>query len=88
MKRRVVGSVVTAAAALLAACSTIHLGIGVPIGGVGGVQVGVGSDGRVSGGVVVGRGGVSVGVGGSGELPRSVPASPAASAASAASSRR
>lgn len=64
----------------LAACSSIGLGISVPIGGIGSIGVGVGSDGRVSGGVSVGRGGVSVGVGGTADLPRPTPADPAASA--------
>ena len=69
-------------AALLAGCSSIHIGIGLPIPGIGSVGVGVGSDGRVSGGVSVGTGAVSVGVGGSAQLPRSADAP--ASAASAA----
>ena len=68
---------------LLAGCSGIHIGIGLPIGHIGGVGVSLGSDGRVSGSVGVGSGGVSVGVGGSTQMPRS--AAPAASAASAAS---
>ncbi len=66
----------------LSACSSIGLGISVPIGGIGSIGVGVGSDGRVNGGVSVGRGGVSVGVGGTAELPRPTPA-PAEPAASA-----
>ena len=66
----------------LSACSSIGLGISLPIGGIGSIGVGVGGDGRVSGGVAVGRGGASVGVGGTANLPRSIPASaqPAASA--------
>ncbi len=69
-----------ALAASLAACSSVGLGISVPIGGIGSIGVGVGSDGRVNGGVSVGRGGVSVGVGGTAELPRPSPPEPAASA--------
>ncbi len=69
--------------ALLGGCAGIHIGVGLPIGRIGGVGVSVGSDGRVSGSVGVGSGGVSVGVGGSAQLPRS--ATPAASAASATS---
>lgn len=72
-----------AVAALLAGCTGVHIGVGLPIGHIGGVGVSVGSDGRVSGSVGLGSGGVSVGVGGSTQLPRS--AAPAASAASAAS---
>lgn len=56
---------------VLAGCSGISIGIGLPIGGFGGVGVSVGSDGRVGGSVGVGRGGVSVGVGGSAQLPKS-----------------
>lgn len=59
-------------------CTGISIGIGLPIGGIGGVGVSVGSDGRVSGSVGVGTGGVSVGVGGSAQLPKS--SEPAASA--------
>jgi hypothetical protein len=70
-----------AGAAGLVGCAGVQIGIGLPIGHIGGVGVSVGSDGRVSGSVGVGSGGVSVGVGGSAQLPRS--ASPAASAASA-----
>jgi hypothetical protein len=70
-------------AALLAGCSSIHIGIGLPIPGIGSVGVGVGSDGRVSGGVTVGTGAVSVGVGGSTQLPRSAEA-PASAASGAA----
>lgn len=67
----------------LSACSSIGLGISLPIGGFGSIGVGVGSDGRVSGGVAVGRGGASVGVGGTADLPRPAPSrsEPAASAA-------
>ncbi len=63
---------------VLAGCSGISIGIGLPIGGFGGVGVSVGSDGRVSGNVGAGRGGVSAGVGGSAQLPKS--SEPAASA--------
>lgn len=67
----------------LTGCTSIGLGISIPIGGIGSIGVGVGSDGRVNGGVAVGRGGVSVGVGGTADLPRPAPeqAEPAASAA-------
>jgi hypothetical protein len=89
MKPRAVGLVV--AALSLVGCTSIGVGLSIPIGGLGGVSIGVGSDGRVSGGVSVGGGGVSVGVGGSTQLPppqdpavRSRAAAPAASAASAA----
>ncbi len=66
----------------LSACSSIGLGISVPIGGIGSIGVGVGGDGRVSGGVAVGRGGASVGIGGTLDPSRSTPA-PAEPAASA-----
>lgn len=66
--------------AAIAGCSSVGIGIGIPIG-VGGVSVGIGSDGTVSGGIGVGSGGVSVGVGGSTRLP---PPQAPASAASAA----
>ena len=67
----------------LTACASIGLGISIPMGGIGSIGVGVGSDGRMSGGVMVGRGGVSVGVGGTADLPRPSPkpTEPAASAA-------
>ena len=68
--------------ALLSGCAGIHIGVGLPIGHIGGVGISIGSDGRVSAGVGVGSGGVTVGVGGSAQLPRS--ASTAASAASSA----
>lgn len=71
--------------ASLAACTSIGLGISVPIGGIGSIGVGVGSDGRVSGGVSVGRGGVSVGVGGTAEVPRPAPSPAPAPAEPAAS---
>ena len=80
MKARLTGSALLAA--LLAGCSSVHIGIGLPIPGLGSIGVGVGSDGRVSGGVSVGTGAVSVGVGGSTQLPRA--ADSPASAASAA----
>lgn len=72
-----------AVVALLAGCTGIQIGLGLPIGHIGGVGVTLGSDGRVGGSVGVGSGGVSAGVGGSAQLPRSAAA--AASAASAAS---
>ena len=68
--------------AAFAGCTSIGLGLSIPIGGLGSIGVGVGSDGRVSGGVAVGRGGVSVGVGGTADLPRPAP-EPAETAASA-----
>jgi hypothetical protein len=67
----------------LSACTSIGLGISIPIGGIGSIGVGVGSDGRVNGGVSVGRGGVSVGVGGTANLPQPAPPTPADPAASA-----
>ena len=73
------------AVTLLAACSGISIGIGLPIGGLGSLGVSVGSDGVVGGGVAVGRGGVSVGVGGSTRLPqRTDEVAPSSAAASAA----
>ena len=69
---------VTAALSALAGCANFSIGIGLPIGGIGGVGVSVRSDGRVGGTVGVGTGPVSVGVGGSTQLPP-----PAESAASA-----
>lgn len=81
------------AAALLAACSSVRVGVGLPIGRIGGASVSVGSDGSVGGTVGVGSGGVSVGVGASGRLPEKTAksdkpaaqaAEPAAAAASAA----
>lgn len=59
-------------------CANFGVGVGLPIGGIGGVGVSVGSDGRVGGAVGVGNGPVSVGVGGSTQSPP--PAEPAASA--------
>ncbi len=68
----------------LSACSSVGVGISLPIPGVGSIGVGGSSDGRVSGGVSVGTGPVRVGVGGSGRLPER-PASAPEAAASAAS---
>lgn len=78
--RATLGRIAAALAVLLvlAGCSGISIGIGLPIGGFGGVGVSVGSDGRVGGSVGVGRGAVSVGVGGTAQLPK--PSEPAASA--------
>ena len=76
-------ALVAALSASLAGCSGIHIGIGLPIGGFGGVGVSVGSDGRIGGSVSAGRGGVAVGVGGTAQLPPKS-ANTAASAASAA----
>lgn len=77
--------------ALLAACSSVRVGVGLPIGRIGGASVSVGSDGSVGGTVGVGSGGVAVGVGASGRLPekkaepaQAQTAEAAASAASAA----
>lgn len=62
----------------LVGCTGVSIGVGLPIGGIGGVGVSVDSSGRVSGSVGVGHGGVSVGVGGSAQIPP--PSEPAASA--------
>lgn len=64
-----VGALAIGTAALLAACSSVRVGVGLPIGRIGGASVSVGSDGSVGGTVGVGSGGVSVGVGASGRLP-------------------
>jgi len=90
MKRTLAGFIASSAAAglvLASGCTSMGVSIGLPIPG-GGVSVGVGSDGRVSGGVAVGTGGVRVGVGGTAQIPRgedkrgdnAAPADPAASA--------
>lgn len=68
------------AAGLLAACSSVGIGISLPIPGVGSIGVGGTSDGRVSGGVSVGSGPLRVGVGASGRLPAADAAASAASA--------
>jgi hypothetical protein len=68
-------------ACALGGCASYQLGIGLPIGNVGGFGVSIGSDGSVGGTVGVGTGGVAVGVGGNGRLPRQ--ADRPASAASA-----
>jgi hypothetical protein len=73
-----------AALTVLAGCTSVGLSVGIPIPG-GGVSVGVGSDGRVSGGVSVGTGGVSVGIGGTARLPRRDEATSAPDAAASAS---
>ncbi len=62
--------------AALSGCSGMHIGIGLPIGGFGGIGVSVGSDGRVGGNVTVGNGGVVVGAGGTAQLPPKSPRSP------------
>ena len=54
---------------VLAGCSSVGLGISLPIPGIGSIGVGVNSDGRLSAGVSVGTGGISVGVGGTAQLP-------------------
>lgn len=63
--------------AALSGCSSLGIGVSIPIGGPFGVGVGVGSDGRVGGSVGVGVGGVGVGVGGSTQLPKRDPAASA-----------
>lgn len=62
------------AALALAGCATAGVSFSIPVGGFGGVSVGVDSAGRVGGSVGVGSGGVGVSVGGSGQLPRSADA--------------
>ena len=62
---------VALAVVALAGCATAGVSFTIPVGGFGGVSVGVDSAGRVGGAVGVGRGGVGVSVGGSGQLPRS-----------------
>lgn len=53
----------------LAGCTSVGVGIALPIPGVGSVGVSVDSSGRVGGGVSVGTGGVHVGIGGTAQLP-------------------
>lgn len=89
MKPRAAGMALAACG--LVGCTSIGVGLSIPIGGIGGVSIGVGSDGRVSGGASVGTGGVSVGVGGTARLPPEQPVrgrstAPAASAAESAAS--
>ncbi|WKB53698.1 hypothetical protein [Eleftheria terrae] len=73
---------------LLGACSSVGVGLSVPVG-FGGVGVSIGSDGRIGGTVGVGRGGVGVGIGGTtrlpaaAEAPQSAASQPAAAASSA-----
>jgi hypothetical protein len=57
----------------LSACASsgVHFGVGIPVGRMGSIGVGIGTDGRVSGSVGVGVGGGSVSVGTSGQLPPS-----------------
>jgi hypothetical protein len=69
---------VLSTAAALAGCGTAGISLSIPVGGFGGVSVGVDSSGRVGGGVGVGRGGVSVGVGGTAQLPSSADAAASA----------
>jgi hypothetical protein len=79
-----------ASLAALAGCSSVSIGVGLPIGHIGSIGVGVSSDGRVHGGATVGSGGVNVGVSGSGRLdkdkprPKSVVAPEGAASAAAA----
>lgn len=56
-------------AAGLAACSSVGLGISLPLGRIGGVGVTIDSAGRVGAGVSVGAGHATVGVGGSVQIP-------------------
>jgi hypothetical protein len=56
--------IVASAALLMSGCSSIGLGISVPIGPFGSVSIGGNSNGGVSVGAGVGVGGASVGVGG------------------------
>ena len=68
MRQRLFLAVATAFG--LAACSSVGLGVGLPIGGGPfGVGVSIGGDGRVGGSVGASGGGVGVGVGGSTRLP-------------------
>jgi hypothetical protein len=70
MKHELLALALAVSAVGLVGCTSVGVSIGLPLPGMGGVSVGVGSDGRVGGGVVVGTGGVSVGVGGTTRLPR------------------
>lgn len=54
---------------LLTGCSTVNMGVSVPVGRGAGVGVSVGSDGRVGVGVGVSVGAGTVSVGTSGQLP-------------------
>jgi len=63
------GWIALSAALALAGCSTVGVGLSLPIPGVGGVGVSVDSSGRVGGGVTVGGPGGSITIGGSGRLP-------------------
>ena len=76
--RRFNALALAAVGAVLAGCANFSIGIGLPIGNIGGVGVSIGSDARVGGTVGVGTGPVTVGVGGSAQLPPA--AEPAASA--------
>lgn len=80
MKRIHTLVVAASAVLLLAACSSVGVGISLPIPGIGSIGIGGTSDGRVSGGVSVGSGPVRVGVGASGRLPAADAAASAASA--------
>ncbi len=62
--RHVVLAAVASAAILISGCSSIGLGISVPIGPFGSISIGGNSNGGVSVGAGVGVGGASVGVGG------------------------
>lgn len=69
----------------LGACSSVGIGISLPVGGLGHVGVSVDGAGRVGAQVGVGVGGARVGVGGTAQIPQGEAAkpAPAASAASA-----
>jgi hypothetical protein len=69
-----VGLSFVASITLLAACSSVGVGISLPVGPFGSVSIGTSSAGGVSVGAGVGVGGASVGVGGT--IPTS-PSSPA-----------
>jgi hypothetical protein len=66
--RALLGSALLACVAL-AGCSTVGVGVSLPIPGMGGVGVSVDSSGRIGGGVTVGGRAGSVTIGGSGRLP-------------------
>jgi len=64
---------VLSAAAALAACGSLNLGVSVPVGPHTGVGVSVGTDGRVGVGIGVSASGGQVGVSTSGRLPKAEP---------------
>jgi hypothetical protein len=87
MTTRSIAQLACAASFVVAGCSSVGVGVGIPIGGPFGVGVSVGSDGRIGGSVGASTGGVGVGVGGSTSLPRRTDA-PAPSASSASNTTR